>query len=113
MMDFNEIVKEMGNRKTGWVAGTGIDIYTKRSGERKRVFCVKWYERNRKFPTKQAWEREAAIRRNGNGYYTPGDEWVEKRREFPFTENGLEEAIKFTESAEFYKATEEWANRDC
>ena len=108
--EFAAFDERVGAHKTG-VFGHYVEMYTKRSGDRERVFCVKWYERNGKFPTAEAWERECRIRRRGNGFYTPGNEWVEKRRLFPYTAEGLQAAVEFVDSDEYEALTAEWNGR--
>ena len=92
LAEFNERV---GNRKTGYY-GYGVDMYTKRTGDRERVFRVQWYERNSKYPT-HADFKKALKRGNHRGYIS---EWVEQNQTFPYTENGLKAAIAFSESVE-------------
>ena len=105
MLDmFKEYNEAVGNRKTGgYVHGTNVDMYTKRSGSRERVFRVKWYERNSAYPTHEAFEkalhRESMLAAKGYGCKIIS-EWVEKNQTFPYSPDGLEAAIKFDKSLE-------------
>lgn len=97
---FEEFDAQVGNRKTGYY-GRGVEMYTKRDGTGERVFCVKWFERNVRYPTHEDWRK--AIKLAKRGLYPRGglgSEWVEKRRLFPYSEEGLSQAIVFSESLE-------------
>ena len=100
MKTFVEFDKEIGNRKTcGY--GHGVDMYTKRTGDRERVFRVQWYERSSKYPTHEDWKK--AVNRAKSGWMPRGGlgrEWVEKNQTFPYSEEGLAAAIAFSDSIE-------------
>ena len=96
METFAEFNERIGNRKTGGY-GYGVDMYTKRSGDRERVFRVQWYERNSKYPTHAAYKKALKIARlYGNRSYI--SEWVQQNQTFPYTDDGLKAAIAFSES---------------
>lgn len=100
MESFAEFDKRVDDRKTGWY-GYGVDMYTKRTGNRERVFRVQWYERNSKYPTHADYKK--ALRRAKSGWFPRGglgSEWVEKNQTFPYSEEGLEAAISFSESVQ-------------
>ena len=97
-MSFAEFDSKIGNRKTGYY-GDGVDMYTKRSGDRERVFRVQWYERNSKYPTHADFKK--ALNRAKSGWFPRGglgSEWVEKNQTFPYSEDGLKAALAFSES---------------
>ena len=97
---FEEFDKQVGKRKTGYY-GMGVDMYTRRNGNRERVFRVQWFERNVKYPTHDDWKKAVAHARQG---WFPrgglGSEWVEKNQTFPYTPEGLEAALEFSKSVE-------------
>lgn len=102
MKTFAEFNEQVGNRKTGGY-GYGVDMYTKRNGNRERVFRVQWYERSAKYPTHTDYKKALHKQRvaSQNGYYVPaGREWVEKNQTFPYTEDGLKAAIAFSDSVQ-------------
>ena len=113
MKTFEEFDKEVGNRKTGYY-GKGVDMYTKRTGNRERVFRVQWYERSVKYPTHEdyikALRKQKACAKNGF-YYNAGSEWVEKNRTFDYTPEGLDAALWWAENVAA-PMWEEFANRD-
>lgn len=95
LAEFNE---RIGNRKTGYY-GYGVDMYTKRTGDRERVFRVQWYERNSKYPTHAAFKKALkSARLCGNRSYI--SEWVQQNQTFPYTDDGLKAAIAFSESVQ-------------
>lgn len=102
MQTFAEFDKKVGNRKTGYY-GNGVDMYTKRNGNRERVFRVTWPERNVKYPTheeyKKAERKQRNARRNGF-YFEVGREFVTQTQLFPYTEEGLKAALAFSKSVE-------------
>lgn len=100
METFAEFNERIGNRKTGGY-GYGVDMYTKRSGDRERVFRVQWYERSVKYPTHEDYKKAIRKQRSAaaNGFYWPaGREWVEKNQTFLYSADGLQAAIAFSES---------------
>lgn len=98
METFAEFNERVGNRKTGGY-GYGVDMYTKRSGDRERVFRVQWYERNSKYPTHAAYKKALKTARlYGNRSYI--SEWVEKNQTFPYSADGLQAAIAFSDSVQ-------------
>ena len=102
MQSFKEFNETVGKRKTGYY-GNGVDMYTRRDGSDERVFRVQWYERNKKYPTHEAYKQARQKQRVAgmNGFYCPaGREWVEKNQTFPYTENGLQAALAFSESVQ-------------
>ena len=109
-MTFEEFDRLTKGRKTGCY-GYGVEMYTRRTGDRSRAFQIKWYERNGKYPTHRHWKRALAKARSG---WMPqgglGSEWVEKRRTFPYTPEGLAEAVAFSE--EIQPMREEFWNRE-
>lgn len=106
MKTFEEFNAEVGNRKTGYY-GNGVDMYTKRDGSNERVFCVKWFERNSKYPTHKDWKK--AQRLCSNKYIS---EWVEKRQLFAYTPQGLEAALEFVQSDLMSERYAAWYNRE-
>ena len=110
METFAEFNERIGNRKTGGY-GYGVDMYTKRSGNRERVFRVQWYERNSKYPTHADYKK--AVNRAKNGWFPRGglgSEWVEKNQTFPYSADGLKAAITFSDSVQPMR--EAFHNRD-
>lgn len=95
MKTFEEFDKQVGMHKTGYY-GSGVDMYTKRNGNRERVFRVQWFERNVKYPTHADWKKAVSLAKQG---WFPrgglGSEWVEKSQTFPYTPEGLEAALEF------------------
>lgn len=97
-MTFAQFDEKVGNRKTGQY-GHYVDMYTKRTGNRERVFRVQWYERNVKYPTHAEFKKALkAARQRGNRAYI--SEWVEKNQTFPYTEDGLRAALAFAKTIE-------------
>jgi hypothetical protein len=110
---FEEFDKEVGKRKTG-IYGFGVDMYTKRSGNRERVFRVQWYERSSKYPTHEDYVKALRKQRSAaaNGFYCPaGSEWVEKNKTFDYTPEGLEAALWWAENEASYW-WDKFANRE-
>lgn len=102
METFAEFNERVGSHKTGYY-GFDIDMYTKRNGNRDRVFRVMWPERNSKYPTHDDYKKALRKQRSAsaNGFYCPaGNEWVWQNQLFPYTENGLKAAISFSDSVE-------------
>lgn len=105
MKTFEEFDAEVGNRKTGFY-GQGVDMYTKRDGSCERVFRVKWWERNSKYPTHRDWEKALRL---SSSYVR---EWVEKQQVFPYTAEGLEAALEFAQSDLMTERYAAWHNRE-
>ena len=100
-MTFEQFDAQVGNRKTGWLEGEGIDMYTKRTGERVRVFRVTYPERNSKYPTHadfvKAQKRAQKLWSMGfQAEYV--NEFVFKQQLFPYSAKGLEMARTFNET---------------
>ena len=100
-MTFEQFDKQVGNHKTGWLKGESIDMYTRRTGERERVFRVSYPERNSKYPTHEDY---AKAQKRAQKMWRMGiqteyvNEFVWKQQLFPYSAKGLEMARTFNET---------------
>ena len=91
--EFARFDADTRGRKTG-VFGEGVDMYTRRTGDRERVFRVSWSEP--RYASREAFE--AAMENAGRkpSSWSFADEYERNEVLFPYTGEGLARALEFS-----------------
>lgn len=91
--EFARFDADTSGRKTG-VFGEGVDMFTRRTGDRERVFRVSWWEP--RYASRESFEAamESAGRKPSS--WSTADEYKKNEVLFPYTGEGLASALEFS-----------------